>query len=232
MASVWELIKDGKFAAACEAADAEMVRTNSLLPSRNKITALLNLEEYEEAVILSKSVIEKTKGDTDTDFIFLGVAHWLQGHKNRAIEAWRQATDSNYTDAAGGVEAPLLLFYAAQRCGLEDLREESLQMLKKLCNPTSETTWPGPLAFYVLGYMDERTMREKISPQPILAAKQTCQALFYVGITNLVNGETSGFNAMMQEVTSHVPFGLLKSEFYLARNEIKKIPSGGAASPF
>ncbi|MFL6465320.1 MAG: hypothetical protein ACJ73N_13035 [Bryobacteraceae bacterium] len=223
MKSVWDLIKEGSFEAACQAADEEMANSTSTLPMRNKIIALLNLAEYEKAISLSATVIEKTGGSTDTDFIFLGVAQWLQGDSVSAIANWRKATGTDYTDAAGGVEAPLLLFYAAAKSGADDLRSESLKLLKKLCRPKSKLPWPGPLASYVLGQIDEQALRGAIDQQPILAAKQTCQADFYVGLMNLTHGESRQFSVTMERAISHVPFALQKCEFYLARNELLEV---------
>jgi hypothetical protein len=223
MGNAWDLIKTGEFEQACVAADAEHQHSSSLLPLRNKVLALLNLDQHAQAVALSDDIIERNNSDTDSDFIFLGVAHWLQGQNEQAIAAWRRATRTDYTDAAGGVEAPLLLFYAGVRNGMPALRQEAEGILQELLPTTAISNWPGPIAQYVSGQFTESGLREKVSSQPVSNAKQSCQAAFYVGVMHLRDDNVPAFQQRMHEAAAQGPFSLIKQEYYLARGEIQNM---------
>jgi len=222
MANAWDLIKAGKFDQACAAADQEHDQAGSILPLRNKVLALLNLAEYEQAATLSNFVVQGNGGDTDRDYIFLGVAHWLQGQADEAINAWRQATRTDYTDAAGGVEAHLLLSYAGVRNVLPALRRESILALEVLSRAPVAKNWPGPIASHVSGRINEADLRESISLQPVLHAKQTCQAAFHAGVMNLLHHDDFAFQERMREAAAQGPFSLTKQEYYLALREVGK----------
>jgi tetratricopeptide (TPR) repeat protein len=221
MGNAWDLIKAGEFDQACAAADEEHHRSGSFLPLRNKVLALLNLNQHAQAVALSQNIIERNNGDTDGDFIFLGVAHWLQGQNAQAIEAWRRATRTDYTDAAGGVEAPLLLLYAGVRTGLPALQEEAMRILDALLPAPAIKNWPGPIARHMSRHLTESGLRETISSQPVLNAKQTCQAAFHAGVMHLLDANLSVFQERMLEAAGQGPFSLTKQEYYLARGEIE-----------
>ena len=219
MSNAWDLIKAGEFSQACLVADEESTNSGSILPMRNKVIALLNLHKYDEVITLSNLIIQRNNGETDTDSIFLGVAHWLKGQHIDAMSAWHRATKTNYTDAAGGVEAYLLLFYASVRDELIDLKNDSLKTLLGM-HKSAEKIWPGPIAGYVSGRITESELREKISSQPILRAKQTCQAAFYIALMNLIDSKPILFQQRMQESAMQGSFSLTKQEYYLANLEI------------
>ena len=112
-ASVWDLIEMEKFQEACVRADSEFQSKGDIFPLRNKVFALLQLDKFDDTIRLSKQIIDLTKGSTDSDFIFCGVAHWLAREPESAIKVWKAGLSAKYTDAAGGVEIPMLLLFAA-----------------------------------------------------------------------------------------------------------------------
>jgi len=71
---VWALIEAGQYEQACHLADREAAASPSLLPLRNKVLALLNLRRFDEAEALSKLIIERRGGETESDFTMLGIA--------------------------------------------------------------------------------------------------------------------------------------------------------------
>jgi len=69
------------------------------------IFTLFHLRRYKEALKLANRIIEIRGGETDWDFLFSGIAHWLLNQKTEAIEQWGNTEEAAYKDAAGGVEA-------------------------------------------------------------------------------------------------------------------------------
>jgi hypothetical protein len=107
--SVWDLISEGNYLDACQRADEDFQATVSLLPLRNKVLALLQLHKYDDAVALSEYIVDKDHGESDYDFQFMGTAKWLSGKRDSSVAIWKSALETKYTDAAGGVEVPLLI---------------------------------------------------------------------------------------------------------------------------
>ena len=212
MSKVWELVKLGKFNEAILAADTEIARSESVLPLRNKIIALLNLERYQDAVILCDRIIERESGESETDFINLGVSYWLQKIPNDAIAAWSRGKKAKYTDAAGGVKIPLLLFYAAIRMGDKKLQMESIKQLKSILGEASAVNWPGPIAEFMLDTTSAAIFLSKISQQPILRERQICQADFYIAVKHLEQGNNDGLKKFMQMACSHESVSLVQRQ--------------------
>ncbi len=218
MNNVWDLVKSGNYDEACVAADREAAKSPSALPLRNKVFALLNLGRYEDAMQLSRQIISRTNGESDSDFIFLGVACWLRAGYDEAVSVWQNATNTKYTDAAGGIEIPLLLLFAAAKLQNDELKTQSLEDLKTLCiRPRS--SWPGPVASYVTGTLTEDDVRSRLSAQPILRAKQLCQAAFYFGVMRLLQNDPDGYRQFMHESRTQGTSSLMRPEYYLAQAE-------------
>ena len=55
--------------------------------------------------------------NTDAYPILLGIIRWWQERPGDAVDWWREAHLAAFTDAAGGVTAPAMLFFAASRLG-------------------------------------------------------------------------------------------------------------------
>ncbi len=222
MSNVWELVKNGDYEQACLVADEEFKQTSSVLPLRNKVFALLRLKQFADAAALCDRIIAKQHGDTDSDFAFLGTSHWLDGRPDQAIAAWRAATNTTYTDAAGGVEIGLLLLYASLRRSDESLRQEAESQLSRLSKQPEIKNWPGSIAPFVLHKCGESDLLSTLSAQPVLRAKQLCQADFYIGLRRLAEGDKRGWIEQLVQSTSHGAICLMKQEFYLADGELRE----------
>jgi hypothetical protein len=220
MTSVWDLIESGDFEGACRLADSEASQTTSVLPLRNKVFALLALGRHEEVVRLCEEIIRRQEGKTDSDFIYLGVAFWLLGQRAKAVATWKSAVNTTYTDAAGGVEVHLLLFYAGVRSADELLRKQAERSLRKLVKRPAAGNWPGPIAHFLLGNLGEDQLNEKMSAQPLVRAKQICQAMFYIGVVRFSEGDGAAFLNCMKTSVSQGPICRMNQEFYLARWEL------------
>lgn len=225
MPSVWDLIQQGDFHEACARADMEFEASRSLLALRNKVFALLQLGRLDESVALSRKIIEMTNGCMDSDFVFCGVAHWLKAETDVAIATWKAGLDSSYTDAAGGVEIPLLLFFAAIHGRKLMLEKEAVGMLKKAGKPNKFANWPGPVACYIAGELSEELLNSKIAKQPILRAKQSCQADFFLAIKRLAGADVTGYREKLEACVSHGAASFVKAELYLAKAELVMLNS-------
>jgi hypothetical protein len=219
----WDLIQSGQYEEACRVADLEFHRTSSLLPLRNKVRALLRLGRHSDAAKLCDEIISLSPFTVDADFIFRGVSDWLDGREQDAIAAWHAGEDTQYSDAAGGVEIPLLLLFAAIKRKDPSLRKSTEAMLNKLCKRRRVGNWPGPLAHFVLGKIDERSLLAAMKEPPVLQERQSCQGEFYIGAKRFASGDANGYAEYLARSCSHGPAGLLIHEFYLADAELPAI---------
>lgn len=219
--SVWDLIVENQFEWACIKADEEYsLAPIDISPLRNKVLALLNLGKYEEVIKLSLFLINARKGETDSDFVFAGIAHWFLKQHTEALNLWRKAKDTKYRDAAGGVDIPLLLLFAAVKLQEANLEKEAVSLLKKRAKSKRMVNWPGPLANYMLGETSEETLLGLINTQPSLKARQTCQAKFYIALKKLMSHDEEGYYQLLRECVSLDPVSRLEQEYYIAKGEL------------
>lgn len=218
--SVWDLIKQDRFAEACNVADDEYKITGDYPVLRNKLIALLMLGKLDESMELSKAIVKNTNGKIDLDFIFLGAIHWLKREHSIAVSTWKEGLNSGYTDAAGGVELPMLLFFAAVHEQDAALKKEADRMLKKKIKSKAAINWPGPLGCYLMGAITEEAMYQSLSENPILRSKQNCKADFYVALMRRMDGERPAYIEKLKSSVSHGAVTYLLPEYYLARAEL------------
>jgi tetratricopeptide (TPR) repeat protein len=222
MICCWDLIEQGRFEEACVKADNEFATTKSLLSLRNKVIALLNLEEFNKAIDLCEFLIKKEQGESEFDYKFAGTAFWLLGETARAVDMWKKGLETKYTDSAGGVEVPSLMFFAATALGNKILEIEAADILKKRWRSKRSVNWPGPIAGYLLGEIKEQEILEGIDARPSIRAKQLCQALFYIAIVKMKNGEEDTCCEFLRQAVSLNTSSYQKQEYYLAKGELKK----------
>jgi tetratricopeptide (TPR) repeat protein len=220
--SCWELIEQKKFEEACIKADEEYLKGKSLLPLRNKVIALMNLKRYEEVITSCQKIIELTNGNTDSEFIYLGMAKWVLNDIESAIDYWRKGLNAYYTDAAGGIIIPALLYFASVKLKDKTVKKEASRLLKKRWKSRFSVNWPGAVAGFLLNELDDRKFIESVSSEPTLQRRQLCQANFYVALKYLEQGEVEKYiNHLTQCTLSE--YGYLEDEYYLAIGELDKI---------
>ncbi len=222
MSSVWNLIKDGRFDEAAALAEQQHAQTNDISPLRNGVLARLNLGDIEGAIEWSQRAVRISNGDTDSDFIFLGVSYWASGKRVEALSAWRDGMPSAYTDAAGGLE-PILLQYFAAVANQDKALVQSLRTLLKKRQFQRSPNWPSPLAGYVLKETDLETLSRSMSSSPIMRAKQICQASFYSGVAAWEALGKEQAKPFFLEAVAQGPVTLTKQEFYLAKHELSAL---------
>ena len=130
--NVWSLIESGQFEKACVRADEEYENTGQIFPLRNKVYALFNLGRYTDVISLCEKLIEIRKGESDADFLHLGIANWILGNKEIAIDAWQRAQNSIFKDAAGGIDNQVLLYFASIKIGQDKLKSTTRKTIKKI----------------------------------------------------------------------------------------------------
>lgn len=213
----WDLIMMGKFEEAMIVADNEYILKKDRLTLNNKCLALLALKKYEEAIEVSESLITNSiVGESDSDYKKKGVALWFLDRKQEAIGVWKSALNTPYTDAAGGVEVPALLFFAAVMTSDVKLRKESMKLLRRRVKSKRIINWPGAIASYLLGDIDEQTLLAGISTQPSLQSRGLCQANFYIAVKCLESGDIERARALVNEIHQLPKVAMLHMEFYLS----------------
>ena len=218
--SSWDLIEQNEFELACKKAEEEYIDTKSEFHLRNKNIALLNLKKYNEVLETAKEIIEITNGKSDSDYIVAGISSWLVGDKREAIQIWKDGLNAPYTDAAGGVEVPLLLYFASVILSNESLEKEATNLLKKKYKSRKSTNFPGAIAGYVLGRINEEEMLDICSEMLALKNRAMCKAYFYIAAKNLKCGNKIQYFENLQKCVKHKNY--LEEEYFLAVEELER----------
>jgi hypothetical protein len=220
---IWSFIQENRFEEAAQKADHEYEQTKNIFHLRNKLYALAHLKKYEQLAALCKQLIKLENGESEIDFVFYGIAYWALGEKNSAIEIWKEAENTKYTDAAGGVGLIVILYFASLKSDNKELREYCLKKLKKLTKSKSSLNWPGALAPYILGEISEETLLSKILPIPILKERQSCQAHFAIAVKGLEKNHTQNYKRSLETSISYGSAAYLEQLYYLAKIELEKL---------
>lgn len=163
-----------------------------------------------------------------------GVAKWCLERPSDAVREWKDGLRCEYLDAAGGVREPLLLYAAScLRPGICDQREARRLLTTRANNPLVHQyrNWPGPIAEFVLGRIDEARLRLECQGTNE-GDTRSCHLLadFYVSLVEYTNGNTSAFETECRKAAA-VDWGTFdsdndlfftlawKPEFHIARHE-------------
>jgi len=190
-------------------------------------------EKYEAARIHFQDWMHRYGVTADAYFALVGVAQWCLDDVIAASESWKLGLGAQYVDMAGGIESPILLWVASVLRPNDTLRREAAQILEKRVRDPKVRHWPGPLAQFVLGQIDERTLDERsierlsrgISPRRkwhlafyrhVLALERGGLSLndFQMEMRKLVDTSTSEWSD-----EENVLQLVRNPEFYIARHE-------------
>lgn len=190
-------------------------------------------EKYEAAWKHFQHWMDRYQVTMDAYFTLVGVAQWCLDDPITASESWRLGLRALNIDMAGGIESPLLLWVASVLRPNDIMRREAIQILRKKVKNPKVRHWPGPLAQFVLGQIDEVDLnersKERLSQEP--SPRREWEIKFYKSIFQLERGglNRSGFEGAMQGLvdTSAPEWSDEKSflqlvrnpEFYIARHE-------------
>lgn len=221
--TVWSLIEKNLFHEAINLADEEYKpNNNNDFILRNKVIALLNLKKYNECFLLCKKIIEISNGETDSDFIRAGICQWLLGNEIAAINLWKEGENSQFKDAAGGLDNIIYLYYGGVKTNDDNLMKSSIKKIKRIVKNKSSINWPGILGFYLLDKMDEELIYSKISDVPVLKERELCQAHFTIAIKKLEQGQNELYYSKLKDAISYGSASYLADMYYMAKGELDR----------
>lgn len=217
--SGWDLLLAGKYRSALKLLKAEH-KSHPCTGSLNNIgIAYLCMGNAKAATkFFDEAVLAFLAGSVGNDLG--GVARWMSNERAEAARIWCAGLDSDYADGAGGIELPLLLFYAAARDPKIFSMTQAKKLIRNALKHRMATNWPGPLGRFVLNRIDEdKVRREAEFDQPDVQAAQMNQVEFWAGILACLRGDRKEFRKRMRRCASTVPCNL-DHEWHLARYEI------------
>ncbi len=208
---------------------------------RNLNLVLMDIGNWQHAKSNFEKIIEKSERTNDGDLIEIGMVNWFMGNELTAIDFWKQACDAEYTDAAGAIDGPLILWYAGQRLGDQKLVNKSLKRLKKFWKVKDyrllAKEWPGTTAIagFLLDKVPEYVFLNdwKWSPGS-LEYRRLCRANFWVGMKIMNQSEEKAIQHF-KTAFSENKIAILEYEYFLSKweysrltknNQKDKIPSG------
>ena len=113
--------------------------------------ALLWVGQYVLAFDHFRNAIKGRGPKIDSYYGMAGVAKWCLGDQREAIAEWVSGLKAGYTDAAGGVQMPLLLFFASV---INPNVYDNATVIKLMLPKTADERihyWPGPIVQLILG---------------------------------------------------------------------------------
>ncbi|MFL5245591.1 MAG: tetratricopeptide repeat protein [Gemmataceae bacterium] len=216
----WDLMKAGKYEAALRSFREELADDSSPRVLNNMGTTYLCMGDAEAA----KRHFDKALNVSDEsgDHASAGVARWLMNEREDAIVMWQNGLKCEFQDAAGGIEFPLLLFYAAVRepglCSLQDAK----RLVRKATKHAWASNWPGPIGLYLLGKIDEERLRaEAVFEVDSVTKEQLAQTEFYFGVKTLTEGQKGKFREHMKGCAEAEHCEII-NEVFLARHELSQ----------
>lgn len=233
----WHFVQMGWYEQAIKMYTRRYAEDEQAFNLTGRGTVYLLQEEYDlaRADFQRALDVEDPRFVGTTDYFLLGICDWCLDQPASAVGAWRQSLTAPYTDAAGGVEAPALLLYAALRLHDQNLHKEAWRRLRT-CARRKLAAWPGPIVPFLLGKMaPEEFVREATAVSDdvndILRARQMCQADFYVAVKALLDSDRGAYEAGMLRCTRS-GHKTVKHEYYLARWEVQHgFPDPAFAQP-
>lgn len=218
--SCWDFIKQKDFYGACKRADEEYAETKSEPSLRNKAIALLNLKKYDDVLDIADELIRITDGRSDSDYMLAGITNCLLDNYTEALEILKKGLNTKYTDAAGGVDVPALLYYVAVRLNNKKIEKEAITLLKKRCKSRVSLNYPGFIAGYILGRISEDELLNSYASFETLKTRILCKAYFYIAVNNLKNGDEEMFYENLKKCVEKESY--LEKEYFIAVGELDK----------
>jgi hypothetical protein len=182
--------------------------------------------------------VEAGRPSTTFHYGMAGVAKWCLNDPEEAVAEWREGLSCEFTDWAGGVELPLLMYFAsvARPKVFPKLRAEADVVLTKRAGSHLIKNWPGAIAEFVLGRIDESALRSKCRQEDEDGTKlYNWLADFYVGVIGLVRGKQEPWRGTIRKIAdvtrpdmSSPDYFLTcvwNEEFFLARHEASLLTS-------
>lgn len=215
----WSLIQAGRFEEAIEKLREEHAQHGSRGFLVNLGIAFLCKNDFKTAAKHFDDLVNDRPQYASLEYGLLGASKWLLAQPQEAITAWQEGLECEYTDGAGGIGLPLLLYFGSVRQPLLFGLEKATKLLRqRLKNPRAKM-WPAPLARFLL---------DELSPQEVLLAcahtsdsvqrRREQMAEFYVGVRCLRGNDIKGYVDQMRRASQFSQCELNET-FFLSRYE-------------
>ncbi len=175
--------------------------------------ALLELKRWDEAARTFEDAPDAAQSGTMLEMA--GAARWLSGERELAVERWASALEALYEGPASRLKPPALLLYAGTRMGDERFVLRGTRLLTKGWKPKVQRIWPGPVAGYLLGNVEEQSFLEEGYSDPDLEARRVASAHFWVALKNPAQARGHYEAAVRDEGAA-----VLEVEHHLAHGEL------------
>jgi hypothetical protein len=228
----WQAMLDGRYGEALRLWDDIVHRGKSpwAYCMNRGITRLL-LGDLEEA--LADFITVRNRPDrAKLPVPFVGATFWLQGNRTAACEDWadeiarRRAGEFTHYDDAGGVEAPMLLWWASGHTGLEPWRRLAMEEIRGRAKTKrwQRSQWPGPLVPFVLRQGSDAALLAAIPEPHPFRTRWLCQAHFYIGTSRLITGDEAGYREQLAQAAAQEGASIAEPEYHLAHSELRLLP--------
>lgn len=175
--------------------------------------ALLELKRWPQAARAFEDAPDASGSGTMLELA--GAARWLSGERETAVERWLAALDAGYEGPASRLKPPALLIYAGTRLGDNRYVLRGTRLLTKTWKPKVQRIWPGPVAGFLLGKIDERSFLEDGYSDPDLELRRLASAHFWAALKDPKKAREHYQAAIAGEGA-----GVLEVEHHLAHGEL------------
>jgi hypothetical protein len=189
---------------------------------------LMMAGKYDEALSCASEAVRTY--NSVTFYSNRGVCYWLKGEYEKSRIAWEDGLDkSQYRDAAGGLELPLLIYATCL------IRNDNPTLYRNRLSLAYEDSnkryWPAHLARFVLGMeninhpkayiedLDKRIIEKHPDSEPDTQRRSVLS--FYRCIVALENHDLDGFRDGLHSCVSFRQ-GEFRAEWWIAKDMIDK----------
>ena len=180
-----------------------------MLAYGNRSNVLRNLGRYEEAL----RDFEKTRElepDSKIGFFGLGQIYFEMGRFEEAVATFERASEIDPANPYNAVWHFLAM--AFQQGDVAAARAQSRQLSDYL----DGAAWPSPILRFLLGRADSESALDSAGNDD-----EMCEALFYVGMIDLVENDLENGRARLEEAAAGCPTDFV--ERYAARAELLRL---------
>jgi tetratricopeptide (TPR) repeat protein len=157
--SPWDHIRYGNAERGLELLRENYARKASASHIMELGVAYLWVGDYERAGEHFRHAIQTHPRTLASFHGMAGVAGWCRNKPDEAVTYWRAGLNAQFADSAGGLHIPLLLWVASVLVPSILRKKEAEEILKQRVRDAEVDRWPGPLAQFVLGRVDEESLR-------------------------------------------------------------------------
>lgn len=150
-ATGFELLTAGRYEEALSAFQTQYAQRRSDGVLNNVGFSQLALRRFDEARDTFDQVLSRHR-DWGSQFGHCGVVRWIQGDRLAAVKLWEEGLEATYQDAAGGLQLPLLLYFAGVRAPDVTSASGARDVLAARANDIRAAgQWPTPIAQFLVG---------------------------------------------------------------------------------